>query len=42
MTNFLGLNDVTVTLEEAISKRFDVADIEAENKLTTVRPIFRS
>ena len=30
---------MTVTLEEAISKRVDVADIDAENKLTTVMPI---
>ena len=39
---FLGLIDVTLTLEEAISKRVDVDDIDAENKLTTVMPIFRS
>ena len=38
----MGLNDVTLTLEEAISKRVDVADIDDENKLTTVISIFRS
>ena len=37
---FWGLNDVTLTVEEAISKRVEVADIDAKNKLTTVMPIF--